>query len=64
VKDEERQQRRDEILSTTVKDFHEFADALEAVRGPNANIVVVASADAVAAANEKSPDLLKIVKVL
>ncbi|KAK3265333.1 hypothetical protein CYMTET_25974, partial [Cymbomonas tetramitiformis] len=64
VKDEERQQRRDEILSTTVKDFHEFADALEAVRGPNANIVAVASADAVAAANEKSPDLLKIVKVL
>ena len=33
VTDEERQERREQILGTTQKDFKNFADALESVRG-------------------------------
>eukprot|EP00898_Chlorokybus_atmophyticus_P006310 jgi/Chlat1/6680/Chrsp49S00479 len=64
VTDEERQQRREQILSTTQEDFHKFADALEVVRGEQANIVAVASADAAAAANNQRPGLLVTKNVL
>lgn len=57
VSDEERQQRRDEILGTTQADFHAFADALEAVRGEHARIVVVTSKEDAAAAEAERPGL-------
>jgi len=63
ISDEERQIRREQILSTTIKDFHEFAEALEAVKS-SGKIVAVASADAVKLANEKRPDLLTVKNIL
>jgi Zn-dependent M16 (insulinase) family peptidase len=63
ITDEERQRRRDEILSTSVKDFHAFADALESVKDKGM-IVAVASADDIAAANLERPGLLEVRKVL
>jgi presequence protease len=43
VTDEERQLRREQILSTSNKDFRDFAEVLEAVRGPAARVVAVTS---------------------
>ena len=62
VTDEERQERRDQILGTTQKDFRDFADALEAVRGPNATSVTVASPEAAKAAVAERPELNFVVK--
>jgi Zn-dependent M16 (insulinase) family peptidase len=61
--DEVRQQRRDEILSTTTADFRAFADVLEQVNA-HGSVVVLGSPDAIARANAARPDWLKIVKVL
>ncbi|VAI61010.1 unnamed protein product [Triticum turgidum subsp. durum] len=61
ITEEERQQRREEILATSVKDFKEFADAVETIND-NGVVVAVASPDDVEAANkEKSlfPDIKK-----
>jgi len=63
VSDEERQMRRDQILGTTAKDFKEFAEVLESVK-TGGKIVAVASADAVAKANEKFPELLEVKNIL
>ncbi|WCJ17647.1 presequence protease 1 [Euphorbia peplus] len=52
VTEEERQKRREEILSTSVKDFRQFADAIDAVRNKGV-AVAVASADDVEAANKE-----------
>ena len=65
VSDEERQQRRDEILGTSVADFKRFADVLEAARGPMARVVAVCSPDAAAAAVKERPQLgFKTIPVL
>lgn len=50
--DELRQQRRDEVLSATVKDFRELGEALEAVRR-DGTVVVVGGEDALKKANEE-----------
>jgi len=63
VTEEEREKRREEILSIRSKDFHEFADALEAVKQKGV-VVAVASADDVAQANQERPDFLTGKKVL
>jgi Zn-dependent M16 (insulinase) family peptidase len=52
VTDEERQQRREQVLGTTLKDFREFADVLDAVRGPSGKVVAVTSPERAAAINE------------
>ena len=57
VKDDERQQRREEIMGTTQKDFHAFGETLEAVRAPDANVVAVCSPEAAAAAQKEAPHL-------
>jgi len=57
VTEEERQQRRQEVLGTTQKDFRDFGEALEAVRAPGANVCAVASPEAAAAAAKERPDL-------
>ena len=62
VSDEERQERREQILGTTQKDFKDFADALEAVRGKDATSVAVASAEAAKTAVEQRPELNFVVK--
>jgi Zn-dependent M16 (insulinase) family peptidase len=63
VDDAERQERREQILGTTLSDFKAFAETLEAVKA-NGRIVAVASADAVAKANEKRPGLLTVKNIL
>ncbi|CAK9203424.1 unnamed protein product [Sphagnum troendelagicum] len=63
ITDEGRQCRHDQILSTSVKDFHMLADVLETVREKGV-IVAVASADGIAAANDERPELLQVKKVL
>mmetsp|Transcript_14152 Transcript_14152/g.34028 ORF Transcript_14152/g.34028 Transcript_14152/m.34028 type:complete len:1117 (-) Transcript_14152:229-3579(-) len=57
VTDVERQQRREEVLGTTLKDFKAFGEALEATRAPTANVCAVVSPEAAAAAVKERPDL-------
>ena len=57
VKDEERQQRREEVLGTTQKDFRAFGEALEATRAPDAMVCAVTSPEAAEAAKKERPDL-------
>lgn len=65
VTDEERQERREQILATTNADFKAFADVLEAARGDAARVVAVCSPEAAAAAAAERPGLdLKVTKVL
>lgn len=47
VTDTERQQRREEILGASAKDFKEFAEVLESMHGGKGTVVAVCSADAV-----------------
>ncbi|KAJ6846552.1 presequence protease 1, chloroplastic/mitochondrial-like [Iris pallida] len=63
VTDEEREIRREEILSTTVKDFKEFADAVESVKEKGV-VVAVASPEDVTAANGERPGFFDVKKVL
>jgi presequence protease len=62
VSDDERQERREQILGTSQKDFKDFADALEAVRGADATSVTVASAEAAKKAVAERPELNFVVK--
>jgi len=59
----ERQQLRDEVLSTTVKDFRRFAEALEQVR-QHGQVVVLGSPNAIEGANAQREGWLKVTKVL
>ena len=61
VTDEERQQRREEILGTTAEDFKRFADVLQAV-ADNGTVVAVASEEAVAKANDERAGLFENVR--
>ncbi|PKA56112.1 Presequence protease 1, chloroplastic/mitochondrial [Apostasia shenzhenica] len=63
ITDEERERRREEILSTSLKDFHEFAEFVDAVKD-NGVVVAVASHDDVAAANEQKSGFFDVKKVL
>lgn len=53
VSEEERQLRREQILATSNADFRNFAEVLEAVRGPQARVVAVTSKGAVEKANSE-----------
>jgi len=65
VGDEERQQRREEVLGTTEKDFHAFGEALEATRAPEAKVCAVTSPEAAAKAVTERPDLdFKVTSVM
>lgn len=65
TKDAERQQRRDEILGTTVQDFRDYADVLECVRGDSARVVAVTSQGAVDKAHETKPGFFeKLTKLM
>jgi hypothetical protein len=57
--DEMRQQLRDDVLATTLDDFHQMGEML-ATLAENANVVVVGSPDALKAASEELGDILAI----
>ncbi|XP_026394517.1 presequence protease 2, chloroplastic/mitochondrial-like [Papaver somniferum] len=59
ITEEERQQRREQILSTSVSDFREFSNALEAVKDKGV-VVAVASAPDVSIANEERPNFFEV----
>jgi Zn-dependent M16 (insulinase) family peptidase len=61
--DKQRQQFRDEVLSTSIKDFSNFGDILGEV-ARDGKIVVLGSADAIEKANKERPGLLAVKKVL
>ncbi|XP_074560044.1 presequence protease 2, chloroplastic/mitochondrial-like [Curcuma longa] len=63
VTDEEREIRREEILSTSLTHFKEFADAIEAVKNKGV-AVAVASPEDVAAANEERSGFFQVKKAL
>lgn len=63
VTEEERQRRREEILSTSVKDFKEFAEAIDAVKNKGV-VVAVASPDDVEAAQKEQNNFFEVKKAL
>lgn len=63
VTEEERQRRREEILSTSVKDFKEFAEAIDAVKNKGV-VVAVASPDDVEAAHKEQNNFFEVKKAL
>jgi len=63
ITDEERQRRREEILSTSLTNFKEFAEAIDAVKDKGVT-VAVASPDDVAAANNERPNYFQVKKAL
>ncbi|XP_065024478.1 presequence protease 1, chloroplastic/mitochondrial isoform X1 [Musa acuminata AAA Group] len=63
VTEEERERRREEILSTSLKDFKEFADAIEAVKNSGV-VVAVASPEDVTRANTERSGFFEVKKVL
>lgn len=63
ITEEERQQRREEILATSVKDFKEFADAVETINDSGV-VVAVASPDDVEAANKEKAIFSDVKKCL
>ncbi|KIY99606.1 Presequence protease 1 [Monoraphidium neglectum] len=64
VSDEERQARREQILATSQKDFREFAEVIEVVRGDAARVVAVTSPDKAAAVNAERNGFWDVKKVL
>jgi Zn-dependent M16 (insulinase) family peptidase len=58
-----RQQRRDEILGTSVADFKRMAEAVDAV-ARHGHVVVLGGEAAINGANEKRPGLLDVTKVM
>jgi Zn-dependent M16 (insulinase) family peptidase len=63
ITEEERQRRREEILSTSVEDFKEFANAIEAVKDKGV-VVAVASPDDVDTAHKECSNFFQIKKAL
>jgi Zn-dependent M16 (insulinase) family peptidase len=61
--EEHRQRMREEVLSTSVADFRNFAEVLaEAVT--HGNVVALGSANAIEAANRERPSFLQISRLL
>ncbi|KAK4284677.1 hypothetical protein QN277_001475 [Acacia crassicarpa] len=63
VTEEERQKRREEILSTSLKDFKEFVGAMEAVKDKGV-VVAVASPEDVDAANKENSNNFQVKRAL
>jgi len=61
--DAERQQIRDEVLSTRLADFHTFADVLDEVKR-HGNVVVMGSQSTLEAVNAERNGWLKLTKVM
>ncbi|GAB4853959.1 Homeobox protein PKNOX1 [Ancistrocladus abbreviatus] len=63
VTEEERESRREEILSTSLKDFKEFADTIDYVKDKGV-VVAVASPEDLDSANKERPCYFQVKKVL
>ncbi|XP_017229368.1 presequence protease 1, chloroplastic/mitochondrial isoform X2 [Daucus carota subsp. sativus] len=63
IEEEERQKRREEILSTSLADFKEFAERMKSIKD-NGVVVVVASAKDVDNAHKERPNFFEIKKAL
>ena len=63
VSDEERQTIRDQLLSTSSRNFNEFAEVLERLN-QESNIVILGSGNSIQKANEENGEFLKISQVL
>lgn len=63
ITEEQRQIRRNEVLGTTLKDFKEFAEVLNAVK-QHGQVVAVTSAERVEAANKERPGFFQEIKRL
>ncbi|CAH8386704.1 unnamed protein product [Eruca vesicaria subsp. sativa] len=63
VTDEERQRRREEILTTSLKDFKDFAEAIDVVRDKGV-AVAVASAEDIDVANNARSNFFEVKKAL
>lgn len=61
--DESRQKMRDEVLSTTLEDFHAFGDVLDQL-SQDGSVVVLGSQETISAANQARGGWLDVVKVL
>jgi len=61
--DEARQRMREEILSTTAADIHNFADAMADIAA-HGRVVVLGSEQAIDAANAERPGLLSVSRVI
>lgn len=61
--DEKRQQIRDEVLGTTLRDFKEFTTILEQLNAQG-EVVVLGSAEAIEKANQEKEGLLAVKKVI
>ena len=61
--DENRQQRRDEVLNATAADFRRFADVLASVASAG-KVAVLGSEAAIKAANDERGGFLAVTKVL
>lgn len=61
VDEETRQRRRDEVLQTTIKDFHDFAEVLNAVK-TNGRVVAVTSPEKAELALKERPGFFSEVK--
>ncbi len=61
--EETRQQRREEVLNTSVRDFAALADALDDV-AKRGNVVVLGSEAAITAANDERGGFLKVTRVM
>uniref|UniRef100_A0A383WCE6 Peptidase M16C associated domain-containing protein n=1 Tax=Tetradesmus obliquus TaxID=3088 RepID=A0A383WCE6_TETOB len=64
VTDEERQERREQVLGTSLKDFRAFAEVLDCVRGDAARVVAVTNADKAAQVLQEKPGFWEVRKVL
>ncbi len=61
ITEEQRQIRREEVLGTSLKDFKEFAEVLDAVR-KQGQVVAVTSAERVESANKERPGFFEGIK--
>ena len=61
--DENRQKIRDQILATTLNDFHAFGEVLDQL-SDKGNVVVMGSQEAINEANTKRDNWLNVLKVL
>ena len=64
ITDEWRQQRRDELLGTTKEDFVRFGEKLDALKGDQARVVAVTSAEKAEEINKEKPGFWKIHKII
>ena len=64
ITDEIRQQRRDEVLATSLADFKTFAEVLEALNQKGAVVVLGAKEEIEAANAKRGGDWLHVQKVL